>query len=278
MKYFPFLWVVCSFKIPLRPFNMIQTGPKFKEIKAPPRRDFEEASEPYWSINRKANNSSSYSQLITHRESAAWDDRSISAWPTGGGARRRRRRARTSRPKRPAARARCARCTPPSPPASPSIKSATFFQASSSSCMHMHIYTSNDHSCARTAVSSGLNGDGLMAGASEQKRRRWYGIATGIMHAYGPSINQYKETRRMQTGGHAGGFSGGSPEESCHCHAWSDDPRPRDAATLLLLASYQAGRRHTATRHHMADWMIATSWGYDGGYGFYNLSSRRIWH
>jgi hypothetical protein len=61
-----------------------------------------------------------------------------------------------------------------------------------------------------------------MAGASEQKRRRWYGIATGIiMHAYGPSINRSIQGDRpeMQTGGHAGGFSGGSLEESCHCHA-----------------------------------------------------------
>lgn len=119
-------------------------------------------------------------------------------------------------------------------------------------------YTSNYHSCARTAVSSGLNnGDGLMAGASEQKRRRWYGIATGIiMHAciwsYGPSINGYKETGRKcrQVGMQAASLEARRKNHVIVMHDQMDDPRPRDAATVLL-PTRQAGD----TRRRVTTWL-----------------------
>lgn len=143
MKYFPFLWVVCSFKIPLRPFNLIQTGPKFKEIKAPPRRDFEEASEPYWSINRKANNSSSYRPTdwsLTVNRRRGTIDRSVRGRPeeargaVGGEHARPDPSVQQQEHVARDAHRRLHRHR------HASIKSATFLQASSSSCMHAHIY------------------------------------------------------------------------------------------------------------------------------------------
>jgi hypothetical protein len=81
---------------------------------------------------------------------------------------------------------------------------------------------------------------------ASRREEGWYGIATGIiMHAYGPSINRYKTGRKCrQVGMQAASLEAHRKNHVIVMHDQMDDPRPRDAATVLL-ATIPAGRPAT---------------------------------